>query len=213
MKKIRNRTLKYKNYEYPEEILPMFEVNLTNADRKRIHNVYSNYYALNSDRGYEFIIEDLYILAYKNKLTTTQLGKIYNVTPRSVQIWLKELGLNRDLKTAAKLKNKNSDLNLPQYISEGQKTSDKYGIQVLENSKYPDFMIDFLNYLETIKGKSKNTIDGYTIDLTLFFRFMKVYKGLVKDSDLEFEEIEINDLNNDFIRKIKLTDLYRKTKG
>lgn len=208
MKKTRNRTLKYKNYEYPEEILPLFEVNLTNADRKRIHNVYSNYYALNSERGYEFIIEDLYILAYKNKLTTTQLGKIYNVTPRAVQIWLKELGLNRDLKTASKLKNKNSNLNLSGYISKGQETSNKYGIQVSQDSKYPDFMVDFLNYLETIKGKSKNTIDGYTIDLTLFFRFMKVYKGLVKDSDLEFEEIEINDLDNDFVRKIKLTDLY-----
>ena len=56
MKKIRNKTLKYKNYEYPEEILPLFEVNLTNADRKRIHKVYSNYYDLNSERGYEFII-------------------------------------------------------------------------------------------------------------------------------------------------------------
>ena len=32
-------------------------------------------------------------------------------------------------------------------------------------------MVDFLNYLETIKGKSENTINGYSIDLTLFFRF------------------------------------------
>ena len=69
-------------------------------------------------------------------------------------------------------------------------------------------MVDFLNYLETIKGKSENTINGYSIDLTLFFRFMKFYKGLVNDPDLEFEEIQINDLDNDFVRRIKLTDLY-----
>ena len=208
MKKIRNKTLKYKNYEYPEEILPLFEVNLTNADRKRIHKVYSNYYDLNSERGYEFIIEDLYILAYKNKLTTTELSKIYNVTPRVVQIWLKELGLNRDLKTASKLKNRNSDLSLSNSLNEGQEMSNKFGIDISQDSKYPSYMVDFLNYLETIKGKSENTINGYSIDLTLFFRFMKVYKGLVNDPDLEFEEIQINDLDNDFVRRIKLTDLY-----
>lgn len=208
MKKIRNKTLKYKNYEYPEEILPLFEVNITNADRKRIHNVYSNYYELNSERGYEFIIEDLYILAYKNKLTTSELAKIYNVTPRAIQIWLKELGLNRDLKTAAKLKNKNSDLNINYNSFKSQETSNKFGIEVSKNSTYPDFMVDFLNYLETIKGKSENTIKGYAIDLTLFFRFMKAYKGLVDDPELEFEEIIINDLDKDFIKNIKLTDLY-----
>ncbi|WP_242980689.1 tyrosine recombinase XerC [Clostridium vincentii] len=73
---------------------------------------------------------------------------------------------------------------------------------------YPSNMIDFLNYLETIKGKSINTINGYAIDLTLFFRFLKVYKGVIKDVNLEFSEIPINDVDSDFIRSIKLTDIY-----
>ncbi|MDD6793942.1 MAG: tyrosine recombinase XerC [Clostridiaceae bacterium] len=83
-----------------------------------------------------------------------------------------------------------------------------FGIEVANTVPYPEAFRDFLNYLETIKGKSKNTIYGYELDLVVFFRFLKVYKGLVTDTSLEFEEIPINDIDNDFIRNIKLTDIY-----
>lgn len=76
------------------------------------------------------------------------------------------------------------------------------------NNTLPECVVDFLNYLETIKGKSPNTIKGYKVDLTMFFRFLKLYKGVHKDDTMEFEEIPINDIDNDFLRKIKLTDLY-----
>lgn len=76
------------------------------------------------------------------------------------------------------------------------------------NNALPECVVDFLNYLETIKGKSPNTIKGYKVDLTMFFRFLKLYKGIHKDDTMEFEEIPINDIDNDFLRKIKLTDLY-----
>lgn len=80
---------------------------------------------------------------------------------------------------------------------------------IRENSNtLPECMVDFLNYLETIKGKSPNTIKGYKVDLTMFFRFLKLYKGIHKDDSMEFEEITINDIDNDFLRNIKLTDLY-----
>ena len=80
---------------------------------------------------------------------------------------------------------------------------------IRENSNIlPQCVTDFLNYLETIKAKSPNTIKGYKVDLTMFFRFLKLYKGIHKDDTMEFEEIPINDIDNDFLRKIKLTDLY-----
>ena len=211
MKQTRNKTFKYKNYEYPEEILHLFDVELNNADRKRIHKMYSNYYALNSERGYEYIIEDIYVLAYKNKLSTSQLAQIYKVSTRAIQIWLKELGINRDLKSASKIKKNSLDLGLDDEnneINSSNSLANSLGIEVCDNAKYPDCMIDFINYLETIKGKSLNTIKGYTFDLTLFFRFLLVYKGQVKDNTLEFGEIEINNITDDFIRKIKLTDIY-----
>lgn len=83
----------------------------------------------------------------------------------------------------------------------------KYDIQVLKNDELPESVSDFLNYLETIRSKSKNTIDSYKIDLVLFFRFLSVYRGLVKN-DIEFEEIDISEIDNNFIRSIKLRDLY-----
>ncbi|KEH99957.1 tyrosine recombinase XerC [Clostridium botulinum] len=71
----------------------------------------------------------------------------------------------------------------------------------------PQCMTSFFNYSETIKGNSTGTIKGYEVDLTMFFRFLKIYKNLVPN-ELEFEEIPINDIDYDFLRQLKLTDLY-----
>lgn len=79
---------------------------------------------------------------------------------------------------------------------------------IMKKNDLPRSLSDFLNYLETIKGKSQNTISGYKTDLCLFFKFMKAYYGLVNDENLELEEIVINDIDYDFIRRIELTDLY-----
>jgi len=212
MKIMRSKTLKYKNYEYANEIISLFDVVLNKADKKRLHNIYSTFYELKAERGYEFIIEDLYILTYKQKITTTQLAQIYNVGVRTIQLWLKELGLSEELKSMAKTKGKNKDLIIPSLDTEQSPTSkeisENFGIENPYDSMYPSSMIDFLNYLETIKGKSINTINGYAIDLSLFFRFLKVYKGVITDTSLEFTEIPINDIDTNFIRSIKLTDIY-----
>lgn len=83
----------------------------------------------------------------------------------------------------------------------------KYDIQVFKNDALPESVSDFLNYLETIRSKSPNTIDAYKIDLTLFFRFLCIYRGLVKN-DIEFEDINISNIDNEFLKSIKLRDLY-----
>ncbi|AOR23616.1 tyrosine recombinase XerC [Clostridium taeniosporum] len=83
-----------------------------------------------------------------------------------------------------------------------------YDIDFFQNNDLPDSVIDFLNYLETIKNKSGNTITAYKKDLTIFFRFMKLYRGLVKDKKIEFEDINITDIDDEFLKTIKLRDLY-----
>ena len=210
MNKIRNKSGKYKNYEYTEEIKQILNQNLTQTDKKKINRIYKEYESLNIQRGYEFIIKDLYILSMKEKLSTKKLSEIYGVGIRTVQIWLKELGLNRDSKSAAKATKKSKDIiiNNKNESSPKENNINSFGIVIPEESIYPDSLTDFLNYLETIKGKSPNTIEGYSIDLTMFFRFMKVYKGLIRDTSLEFHEIPINDITSEFIRTIKLTDMY-----
>ncbi|WP_026887129.1 tyrosine recombinase XerC [Clostridium beijerinckii] len=84
----------------------------------------------------------------------------------------------------------------------------KYDIQVLQNKNLPESLVDFLNYLETIKSTSINTINGYRIDLTVFFRFMMIYKGKVNSDSVEFEDINISVIDDEFLRGIKLRDLY-----
>ena len=84
----------------------------------------------------------------------------------------------------------------------------RFGIDIQEVNSLPKVIIDFLNYLETIKGKSTNTIEAYKIDLCLLFKYLKVYKGYYIPDDVEFEEIPINDLGEEFVKSIILTDLY-----
>ncbi len=84
----------------------------------------------------------------------------------------------------------------------------KYDFNMFTTSKLPNSVTDFLTYLETIKNKSENTIDAYRKDLIIFFRFMIKYRDLVKDERIEFEEIKINSIDDDFLKSIKLRDLY-----
>ena len=70
----------------------------------------------------------------------------------------------------------------------------------------PEIVRDFLNYMETIKGKSKNTVKEYFYDLRLFLRFMKSAKKYTTETD--FEKITLDDINISLIKEITLSDLY-----
>ena len=71
----------------------------------------------------------------------------------------------------------------------------------------PMFLNDFFNYLETIKGKSKNTIKSYYYDLRIFLRFLKLHKKFVP-ADSVFDEINIADFTIEILNTVTLTDLY-----
>lgn len=71
----------------------------------------------------------------------------------------------------------------------------------------PEVLRQFLIYNETIKNKASSSIDEYFRDLQTFFRYIKLIKGRVLD-DTNFDRIEINDIDIDLIKTIKVTDLY-----
>lgn len=71
----------------------------------------------------------------------------------------------------------------------------------------PPLLKDFLSYMQTIRGKSANTVQVYFYDLRVFFRFMKLHRNLV-DNKAEFNEIQIMDIDVLFIKTITLSDLY-----
>ena len=76
----------------------------------------------------------------------------------------------------------------------------------------PNFVKDFLIYMQNIKNRSISTIREYHYDLRDLFRFLKLYKiDKIKFDNINDELIDKTDivnLNIDFIRKIELTDLY-----
>lgn len=74
----------------------------------------------------------------------------------------------------------------------------------MENS--PKLVADFLRYMQAIQGKSKNTILEYALDLRTLFRYL-VKKRNPAYKNTEFEEIDISDVDIDFIRKIEYMDI------
>ncbi|WP_294467246.1 tyrosine recombinase XerC [uncultured Ruminococcus sp.] len=71
----------------------------------------------------------------------------------------------------------------------------------------PQIVKEYLFYLETIKIKSKKTVDEYYIDLRTFFRYLKKSRKLVPD-DAEFEDIKIDDIDINLIKSVTLNDAY-----
>lgn len=77
----------------------------------------------------------------------------------------------------------------------------------ISDYEMPSVLRDFLNYLQTIKGKSINTVQVYFYDLRVFMRFLKIHRNLV-DKKIEFDEIDITDVDIVLLRTVTLSDLY-----
>lgn len=78
------------------------------------------------------------------------------------------------------------------------------------NKKYvsecPEVLRAYLGYMETIKGRSSNTIDGYFIDLRSFFRFLLMDRGVASAAEDKLPDIHAVDI--DLLRTVTLNDLF-----
>ena len=72
----------------------------------------------------------------------------------------------------------------------------------------PDILMEFLEYHSTVRGHSDQTVAAYYLDLKILFRFLKRRRKLV-DPSVPFSEIDITDVDIDFIKKTKIEELYR----
>ena len=70
----------------------------------------------------------------------------------------------------------------------------------------PPIISDFLTYMETIKGKSSNTVDEYALDLRMFFRYLVCKKKSL--DNLDMESIDLNAYDYEFVKSINLSDIY-----
>ena len=71
----------------------------------------------------------------------------------------------------------------------------------------PQLLRDFLAYHETVKAHSKRTVDEYYLDLRNFFRYMKQIRDPTL-SDKALDEIDILDVDLEFVGSVTLTDIY-----
>ncbi len=71
----------------------------------------------------------------------------------------------------------------------------------------PAPMSDFLEYMLSIKGRSPKTVSEYYLDLRTFYRFLVIRFRLSSTTD-NFEEIDINLITLDILKKIKIMDLH-----
>lgn len=65
---------------------------------------------------------------------------------------------------------------------------------------------DFLGYLVSTRGLSKNTVNGYYYDLRGFLRFLKVRRGV--SSIEEIEELDIDDVDLSMLKSVTKQDIY-----
>ena len=71
----------------------------------------------------------------------------------------------------------------------------------------PQLLLDFLSYHETIKAHSQRTVDEYYLDMRNFFRYLKQQRDPLL-ADKRLDEIDIRDVDINFISRITLTDIY-----
>lgn len=74
-------------------------------------------------------------------------------------------------------------------------------------TEIPIILEDYLNYMETIKGTSPNTIKEYFFDLRTFLKFLKIRYKLVSD-EADFKDIYIEDIDINFIKRVNIQDLH-----
>ena len=72
----------------------------------------------------------------------------------------------------------------------------------------PDILMEFLEYHSTVRGHSDKTVTGYYLDLKILFRYLKRRRHLV-DPGTPFNEIDITNVDIDFIRATRIEELYR----
>ena len=70
----------------------------------------------------------------------------------------------------------------------------------------PPVLRDYLGYMETIKGRSENTVNGYFIDLRTFFRFLLIQRSIVTESADQQPDIRLVDIP--LLKTVTLNDLF-----
>ena len=70
----------------------------------------------------------------------------------------------------------------------------------------PPVILEFLNYIENIKGRSSLTAEEYYRDLRTFFRFIIKDRGLI-DKDIPVDEIDISCVDLEMVKSVTFSEI------
>lgn len=70
-----------------------------------------------------------------------------------------------------------------------------------------DLLDEYCNYMLAVLNRSELTVKNYRGDIVIFFRYLKKDKRLV-DSSVDFNEIDISDIDVRFVSKVKTNDIF-----
>lgn len=79
----------------------------------------------------------------------------------------------------------------------------------MKYSDAPDFLRDYLFYMQTIKGRSERTVQAYYVDLQGFLKYMyglKYNAGRIDDEYLK--KVKLQDITLDMLRSVTISDVY-----
>ena len=80
---------------------------------------------------------------------------------------------------------------------------------MIKEKLLPNILIDFLNHLENVEGKTRVTIDDYTCDLHMFLSYLYLNKKNQKiTKDIRLTNININRVTIKFIQNVTLKNIY-----
>lgn len=76
----------------------------------------------------------------------------------------------------------------------------------------PDYLADYLTYMQLVKGRGERTVEAYYIDLRMFLRYLKIVHNDVDTNKTPFEEISIADVPFGYVKAIRLFDAFNYLK-
>ena len=74
------------------------------------------------------------------------------------------------------------------------------------NNTFP-ILEEYENYMLAVLNRSDLTVKNYKGDIVIFFRYMKIDRGLVS-KNIEFHDIDISDVDLKFVSGIKTNDIF-----
>ncbi len=78
----------------------------------------------------------------------------------------------------------------------------------VEYNSYPPIFQEFISYKSVIQGCSEKTVEEYTLDLKIFFKFLIATRCGVPTEGEEFDEITIDAVDLDMAKSVTTSDIY-----